>query len=633
MSYKKRFSLILLIVLGSLLFIIPAMAETSPKQMLKDAPSKKDYSDAGAIFLEDKTIADYTGQINKIRRRKVIKVFNKRGVKDYGEFKIRFNKASEDIKVVEVKTIKPDGSVMKPKKDAINEITPPEAANASIYSDARIKVISMPGVEPGSIVVCEYIKTKDQYAIEGELWNYQLFQYTDPIKERKLVVKTPADKEINYKVINGDFKPKIEEQNTTKVYTWIKKDIPAVIKENNMASIINVAPMVEISTLDSWTEVSNWYQNLIDNQYDVNSKLRSKIKELTKDASSKEEKIQDLYNYVTSQIRYIGLQFGESGYRPYSATETFTNKYGVCKEKATLLIAMLREIGVKAEPVLIRRGSGKLDLDIASPALFNHLIVYLPKDNKYLDPTSSGTMYGVLPGDQGKNVLLPEENRLAKTPVREAKKSKSAVKQQVKLKQTGNAKVVYQEKNTGVFGYFYKRGYQKYTPQQRQKIIKRSVSKGFSNAQVEGVQLSGVEDLATVFNIKVSNLKVTNYAQKMGNIISFKPLRFPLNLSKLVATEERKYPLYLGFKREITRRVNIRIPKGYKIGYLPQNIKFANQIGRLRLDYSQQGREIKVQLDLKIDQHQIIPKDYQMARKLFTKADGVVQSQIMIQKE
>ncbi|MGM0369840.1 MAG: DUF3857 domain-containing protein [Bacillota bacterium] len=630
---KKLKLIIVLVMTFSLMLSSMVVAKTNPEELLKNAPAKDNYPEAGAIYLENETLIDHTGDQSQIRRRKVIKVFNKRGVEDYGEFKIRFNQSSENIKIVEAKTIKPDGSIIEPKEDAINEITPPEAANASIYSDARIKVISMSGVEPGSIVVCEYVKTKDEYAIKDEFWNYQLFQTTDPIEEKKLVVKTPADKKVNYKVRNGDLKPEITEENNTKTYTWLETDVPAIIKENNMTSLINVAPFIEISTLDNWSQISNWYQGLIDEQYQVNDELKSKIEELTADGQSKEDKIEKLYNYVTSQIRYIGLQFGESGYRPYSATETFSNKYGVCKEKATLLIAMLREIGVEAEPVLIRRGSGAIDVDIASPALFNHLIVYLPDQDKYLDPTSSGTTYGVLPGDQGKNVLLPEEDKLEKTPVMDSEKNRTTVNQQVKLMNDGSAKIEFQEQNIGVYGYFYKRGYQRYTPQKRDEIVKQTVSKTFSNAQIEGIKLSGIEDLAEDFRMEVLNVKVKDYAQKMGDIMSFKPLRFPLQLGNIVAADERDYPIYLGFNRQVLREVEVKIPAGHKVDHLPEEIDFSNQVGELHLDYQQQGRTIKVKLDLKVNQHQVMPDDYQAVRDLFTKAEGVLQNQVMIQKK
>jgi hypothetical protein len=230
-------------------------------------------------------------------------------------------------------------------------------------------------------------------------------------------------------------------------------------------------------------------------------------------------------------------------------------------------------------------------------------------------------------------VLLPEEDKLKTTPVMDSEKNRTTVNQQVKLINDGSAQIEFQEQNIGVYGYFYKRGYQKYTPQQRDKIVKRTISRTFSNAQIEGIELSGVEDLAEDFRMEVFNVKVNNYAQKMGNIMSFKPLRFPLQLSQIVAADEREYPIYLGFNRQVLREVEVKIPADYKVNYLPEEIEFSNQVGELNLDYQQQGRTIKVKLDLKVNQHQILPADYRAVQELFTKAEGVLQNQIMIQKK
>lgn len=623
--------LITIIFIFSLTSII--IAETDTQKLLNNAPVKEDYPQASAIYLKSHSIIDHTNDKSKIHKRRVIKVFNDRGVEEYGEFKIRFNRSNENIKIKEVKTIKKNGEILQPEDKAINEITPPEASEASIYSDARIKVISMPGVEPGSILICDYVITKESYAMEGEFWNYLLFQTTDPIKESKLVLKTPLDKDINYKVKNGDLPPKINEKEDSKTYTWKRTDIPAIIKEKNMPSLMNIAPFIQISTVQSWSNVSEWYQTLIDEQYKVNEEIKDKITELTKNSESETEAIKALYNYVTSQIRYIGLQFGESGYKPYSAVTTFEKKYGVCKEKATLLIAMLREIGVKAEPVLINRGSTTIDMDIKSPAIFNHMIIYLPEKDKYLDPTSQGTMYGVLPGDQGKNVLLPEKDKITKTPVSEATKNISMNKQVVNLRQDGSAVINYNEKKIGLYGFTYKRIFQNYNSEQRKKLIKRGLSRGFSNPKIEKVKISGVNNLNKNLQIELPKIESKNYAEQMGNMLTFNPLRFPINLAQVVSADSRNYPLNLSFKRNVNRKVEINIPDKYEINYIPEDKDFENDIGSFRVNYTKTESKILLDFNLIIDQVEISPEDYNKAKKLINKASEEIQNQIMIKKQ
>lgn len=628
---KKTYLTVLITIIFLLSLTSIIIAETEPQKLLNNSPVKEDYPKASAIYIESHSIIDHTGDKSNIHKRKVIKIFNDRGVEEYGEFKIRFNKANEKIKLKEVKTIKKNGQILKPEDKAINEITPPEASEASIYSDARIKVISMPGVEPGSILICDYVITKESYAMEGEFWNYLLFQTTDPIKEGKLVIKTPLDKNVNYKVKNGDFPPEINKKDETKTYIWKRTDIPAIIKEKNMPSLMNIAPFIQVSTVQSWSEVSEWYQTLIEDQYEVNGEMKDKINELTKNSETETEAIKALYNYVTSQIRYIGLQFGESGYKPYSAKTTFEKKYGVCKEKATLLIAMLREIGVNTEPVLINRGSATIDMDIKSPAIFNHMIVYLPDRDQYLDPTSQGTMYGVLPGDQEKNVFLPERNKVSNVPVAEATKNISRNKQVVNLKGDGSAEIDYREEKTGLYGFTYKRVFQNYNSEQRKKLIRRGLSRGFSNPKIEKIEFIGVNDLNKNLQIELPKIKSENYAEQMGNMLTFNPLRFPINLSQVVSVDTRDYPLYLSFRRNIKREVEINMPEEYEINYIPEDKNFDNDIGSLKVEYDTEGSKILLDFNLIIDEIEISKEDYNKAKNLINKASEVVQNQIMIE--
>ncbi|PRX18130.1 transglutaminase superfamily protein [Orenia metallireducens] len=606
-------------------------SNTDITKLLATAPSQQDYPQAGAVILKNETIADYTGDQGKIHERIIIKVFNKRGIDKFGEFKIWFDKSIEDIEVLEAKTIKKDGTVIKPKEDAINEITDPEAAQASIYSDARIKVISMSGVEPGSIIVLDYIDTIKKSDIKGEFWYQEMFQSIEPIKEKRFVLKVPIDKKINYRGRFTDLKPTITENKGVTEYVWADKDIAAIIKESWMPPLMDVAPIIKFSTLDSWSQVSKWYQGLIDNQYDVNDELRDKIKELIKGANSEEEKIKALYNYVTSQIRYVGLQFGESGYKPYPAVETFENKYGVCKEKATLLIAMLREIGVEAEPVVINR-SYNPDLEIVSPSQFNHMIVYLPKKNQYLDPTNNGTMYGVLPGDQNKNVFLLESDKLAKTPISKAVENKIIREQNVKLNEDGSAVIDYVRKSSGVDDFGFKSFFNEYNEEQRKLILKQMISPLFHQIKLNNIKFEGIEDLDKNAKIELDSMQVSNYAKKMGNLFTIQPLRSTIDLSEIMEPDKRIYPIDLGNTRNDSRSVEIKIPQGYKVNYLPENIKMKNNVGELRLDYTKEKDKVIVNFDLKINKIKVEVKDYQQLRELLNKAASSIENQILIEK-
>ncbi|PRX16659.1 transglutaminase superfamily protein [Orenia metallireducens] len=628
---KDSCKILLIISLLIISCTIGVSAAEGLNSLITNSPSQADYPEAGALVLKDYIVADYTKKEAEIYQDNIIKIFNKRGIKKFGEFKIRFDKSAESIEITEAKTIKPDGTVVKVKPKDIKEITPP-SANNSVYSDARIKVVTIPALEPRSIIVCKYLRKVKKATINGEFSLIERFQYTEPIKNKKLIVKVPSDKEVNYRTKLMDLEPIIKREGEAKVYTWQKEDIPAIVPEPAMPPLMNVAPVVELSTLKSWSQVIQWYNGLIDNQYKVNDKLKTKIKELTKAAKSKEDKMIALYNYVTSQIRYVGLEYGISGYKPHTAIETYQNKYGDCKDKATLLIAMLKEIGVKAEPVLINR-SWNPDLEIVSINQFNHMIVYLVNEDKYLDPTNNGTMYGVLPGDQGKKVLLPLANKLAQTPIMAAKLNQSIVKQEVSLKEDGSAVIDYLEEYTGVNDYIFKDIYSRYTPKQQELIIKQGISRGFASANGVNPIILGVDDLNQNLKVTIPEMKVRNYAKSMGNLLALSPMRFPVSLAQIVASEKRIYPIYLSSTSDIVRRVEIQLPQGYKVNYMPEEIKLENKVGKLSASYTKENNKIIFDFNLKINKQEIEVENYKLAKELLGQAGVVVQNQILVEKK
>jgi hypothetical protein len=122
---------------------------------------------------------------------------------------------------------------------------------------------------------------------------------------------------------------------------------------------------------------------------------------------TEEDKAKAIYTFVSTKIRYIGVAFGVGRYQPHNAAEVLSNGYGDCKDKHTLLAAMLSAVGLHAYPVLIGAGIRFNDA-VPSPAAFNHLITRLPLDGNeiLLDSTTEGAPWGaLLPGIRDQDAL------------------------------------------------------------------------------------------------------------------------------------------------------------------------------------------------------------------------------------
>jgi cellulose synthase operon protein C len=151
------------------------------------------------------------------------------------------------------------------------------------------------------------------------------------------------------------------------------------------------------------------------------------------------------YDFVVSATRYVGLEFGIHGYKPYKVTQVLARRFGDCKDKAALLIALLREMGVESEMVLVRtRRGGRLEPSPASLAPFDHAVVYVPKLDRYLDGTAEFSGASELPTqDQGVMVLRVgrQGGTLTETPIAPSRESRVERRWQIALDASGEARV------------------------------------------------------------------------------------------------------------------------------------------------------------------------------------------------
>ena len=204
--------------------------------------------------------------------------------------------------------------------------------------------------------------------------------------------------------------PNITEKYDDVVYTWEVKNMPQILPEPLMPPLNDIAPYLFISSYPSWKKISDWVYGISEPQTKPDEQIRKKVKELTKNLNTRMEKIKKIYEYVITDIRYVGLEFGIGGFMPHKAEDVFKYKYGDCKDKATLMKSMLSALNIDSYLVLVRtRDLGQLNKDM--PALeFNHAILSVKNDKGnylFLDGTAEDTPFGELPGmDQGTTTMI-----------------------------------------------------------------------------------------------------------------------------------------------------------------------------------------------------------------------------------
>jgi tetratricopeptide (TPR) repeat protein len=398
------------------------------RDLIKTSPGQAEYPDAGAIVLLNeetfRILSDYTA-IEELHI--LIKILNDRGKAKYGEVKLGYDSTYEKIEIEYARTIKPDGTIISVGAKHIRDIS--EYPEYPLYSNARLRIISMPELTEGAVIEYKAIKYINKLINGKEFCENYPIQGFEPYLNQRVNLIIPDGYNVNIESYNPgyveyalSFSPRIERVEDGTKYTWEFNNVPEIISEPSMSPYIEITPYLCISSLDDWQEVYNWWGSLVVDKVNIDKAIEEKTQELIKDKNTQEEKAKAIYHWVASKIRYVGVEYGEAGFEPHYATEIFKNKYGDCKDQSMLLISMLRYAGISAYPVLIgTKGSYLLDEEFPT-LIFNHAICLAKVEEKlvFLDPTAETTSFGDLPGgDQDRKVFVfyEKEGKIQKTPL------------------------------------------------------------------------------------------------------------------------------------------------------------------------------------------------------------------------
>jgi hypothetical protein len=314
--------------------------------------------------------------------------------------------------------------------------------NGILATDIRVLVLQIPAATPGSIIGYEAETEETPDALVDD-WR---FQNTIPVREARYSLQLPNGWSYKASWLNhADQSPVSTGPNQ---WLWRLEDVAAVREEPRMPPLPGIAGSMFLTlippagikgSMQTWSDIGAWYADLARGRRDPSPQLKQKVAQLTASAPTLLAKMQALAAFVQDDIRYVGIELGIGGYQPHAAADVLSHEYGDCKDKATLLGAMLDQIGVQSYPVIINAARGAVG-QATPPSIygFNHVIlaVALPTDVDapvleavyphsklgkllFFDPTNPVTPFGGLSGSlQGNYGLLvtPEGGELVKLP-------------------------------------------------------------------------------------------------------------------------------------------------------------------------------------------------------------------------
>ncbi len=601
---------------------------------IQNAPAEKDYADAGAVVLWESVDVDIDENSRYIyATRRIVKIFNENG-KNLGDVSIPYMRGRDDVTIHHARTLTPDGRTVELNvNEIIRDIPPPSAVEAGLYVDARLMYFTMPELTDGCIIDYAYSTNNLGHIMQGEFWRQVYFQTSQPVQYYRFTTHIPKKKQLYYQVQGPPLKPTVAENNYTRTYTFEARDVPALKEEYLMPAPQDVAYNISISSLDSWDKLVTWYATLIREQDTITPQIEKKTKELLSGTWSREQKIKRLYEYVATNIQYLGFELGIWAIKPYPADAVLKEGRGDCKDKTTLLSTMLKHAGIKSYPVLISAGDArKIVKEVPSLAYFNHMILAV-EDGKageliWLDATAETCAFGDFPaGDQDRWTLIINPDFLAETrdtdgsekpplqeevdtaakqtgettahlemqnqlyafqksPILDAASNLKRVNTQVQVKKDMSVFVRQELTVTGSFNTKLRSKLLQFNSAEEQAKFLHKELELDERAKMEHFKIKGLERLGSQLKVELT-WSCDGYLYAIGSqfVLELPLAKHPY--AELLSEELRTHPTVIGKALSFEDKVSVQAEAPFIIDIVPQEQTLKTEVAEIHLNYTQ----------------------------------------------
>jgi hypothetical protein len=578
--------------------------------LIKKAGNAKSYPNYDQLVIFDSTLVDMqeTG-LTYVVNHTLTKVLNNHGAVDLGIVKYGYDPLSAFVEIRKAVIYKNDGQIIE--LDVQKAMDYPAPARA-IYWGAREKMLEIGKLEPGDAIEMIMFRKGFTYALlaaddddkyippmKGQFYDIVEFFGSNPIKSKVYRVTVPKDKPLQYQFYNGEAQSSCWFEGGKIVYTFSKKDILPLKTEPRMVAMVDVAPKLLVSTTDGWNQKSTWFYKVNEDfgSFTPDREIKDKVNEILRGATNEMDSVARLTHWCADEVRYSGISMGcGEGFTLHKGSMTFADRCGVCKDKAGMLITMLRAAGFQSYPAMTMAGSR---IDYIPADQFNHCVTVVKlRDGKYhlLDPTwvpFVRELWSSAEQQQQYLMGVPEGADLATTPVSNPEnhyvKIDGVARLQANGTLAGRITITGEGQSDAAI-----RGLFKYSGRTTwYQNIERELLRVWPQAKITQVKYTDPADYLN-YNIWVAiDYSIPEFALVSGNKLMFTPLsaggifrQFQGQLSFETGTKERKYSFRDRCSRKVEINETITLPENNKITRIPETVEKSGEIVSYRGNYS-----------------------------------------------
>jgi hypothetical protein len=572
------------------------------------AVKASDYPDEDAVtILDDGVVVINADGTDSRTYRTIAQVLTADAVEGMAERTFSYDGSRQRFRLNWARVVGADGHVISEKPEHDQESAAPVSESSPVYTDQKVRRITMGGVVPGVMVDYSYTVETIKPLLAGDFLGSWSVHTGSLVRRSRYVVEVPASLQPRIRELNLTFRRGERRANGVVVYDWTTAEVPRVEPEPFMADSNGVYMSILLGGNTTWQQIARWYHGLEEGRYALTPAIEAKVAEVVKDARTLDDSLRAVHRWVAQDFRYVSLSLGIGGYQPRLPASVFQTQYGDCKDKATLFVAVARRMGVKAYPVLLC-SSGNVNRAFPSLQQFDHMIAAVERPGggyTYLDLTSDLTPYGsVVPGYQGEFGLVVHPDGTGEE-VTFPLDGPSGNRRETLIVGALGADGVFSGTVTaraaGALQYGMRSAFSSRLTATQRRDLGRTLAQGlFDGASADSLEIFDGRDLRATPQTRVW-VSGGRAASRSGETLILtlplgngqndeliaqleaapKPRRFPIDVAAVIGPVES------------LSEFRLKLPAGYR-ARLPQNVHATSVFGSYAADYAQVGGELRV---------------------------------------
>ncbi len=573
------------------------------------AVNPAEYPDEPFLYLLDDGVVRFEADGRGTRTfRQVVQILTQAGAERWGEQVFSYSGEREKLTINWIKVLRPDGTVISDKPTHEQESDSPASLDAPVYSDVKVHRATLSGVAPGVLVDYSYTVETTKPVMLGDFYTAWSVTNAQPTLRSRFIVDVPASLTPRVRERNVRFAMVTTEEHGRRVYEWATAGVPKPPPGEPFAADSNDVDVgVAVSSPEHWSDIARWYAGLSRDRDAVTPALDARLAALVQGATTAAESLRAVHRWVAQDFRYVSIALGIAGYQPRMPAAVLETKYGDCKDKATLFVALARRMGFHAFPVLLS-AEGGVDSTLPTVQQFDHMIaaVERPGGYRFVDLTADDVPWGELPASEygdfallvhpdgrGEEVRLPLDSAGANQATDSLVGSLSAdgvFNGTLSRTRTGRTQVPLRDALSRTF-----------SPNERAEIARSFANEVFDGADGDSLQLFDGRDLNAPARIAVviRNAPAVTAAGPNSGILRLplRPLFSSGQVDEVASHVPRRYPIDMGQvlgPGAFDQVYLVTLPEGWH-ARLPAPVQVSGVYGVYASTYVQDGRLLRIE--------------------------------------